>query len=104
MPEQASRLLSLLRSIYKTFEFEGGSSFFDLKGFTLVVGAPASRAFAVMRQRVTPGSKGLRGARSPPSAKIKLISQEECDETREKSAFCRAHNLDTVVGGDGSDA
>jgi hypothetical protein len=55
MPEQASRLLSLLRSIYKTFEFEGGSSFFDLKGFTLVVGAPASRAFAVMRQRVTHG-------------------------------------------------
>jgi len=35
MPEQASRLLSLLRSIYKTFEFEGGSSFFDLKGLRL---------------------------------------------------------------------
>jgi hypothetical protein len=47
---------------------------------------------------------GLRGARSPPSAKIKLISQEECDETREKSALCRAHHFDPVVGGDGSDA
>jgi len=32
---QAFRLLSLLRSIYKTFEFEGGSSFFDLKGLRL---------------------------------------------------------------------
>jgi hypothetical protein len=28
-------LLSLLRSIYKTFEFAGGSSFFDLKGLRL---------------------------------------------------------------------
>jgi hypothetical protein len=27
--------LSLLRSIYKTFEFAGGSSFFDLKGLRL---------------------------------------------------------------------
>jgi hypothetical protein len=32
---QVFRLLSLLRSIYKTFEFEGGSSFFDLKGLRL---------------------------------------------------------------------
>jgi hypothetical protein len=28
-------LLSLLRSIYKTFTFEGGGSFFDLKGLRL---------------------------------------------------------------------
>jgi hypothetical protein len=28
---QAFRLLSLLRSIYKTFLFDGGSSFFDSK-------------------------------------------------------------------------
>jgi hypothetical protein len=33
--DQAFRLLSLLRSIYKTFEFAGGSSFFDLKGLRL---------------------------------------------------------------------
>jgi len=33
--EQAFRLLSLLRSIYKSFAFEGGSSFFDLKGLRL---------------------------------------------------------------------
>jgi hypothetical protein len=41
---QVFMLLSLLRSIYKTFEFEGGSSFFDLQGFTLVVGASAPQA------------------------------------------------------------
>jgi hypothetical protein len=33
--DKAFRHLSLLRSIYKTFEFEGGSSFFDLKGLRL---------------------------------------------------------------------
>ena len=33
--KQVFMLLSLLRSIYKSFAFEGGSSFFDLKGLRL---------------------------------------------------------------------
>src|SRR5436309_5466598 len=69
----------------------------------MVAGSRRASSLVIPSHAMAQAAEATSGSAVAPFRKIKLISQEECDETREKSAVCRAHNLDPFGVGNGAD-